>query len=215
MDQDTLAKLAAPFPTDRISWRVGAITKDQTKGIGLAYIDARDVMDRLDSVLGPAKWQCRYTHCGTATVCEIAVRDDNTHEWVWKADGSGDTDIEAEKGALSGAFKRAAVRWGIGRYLYELENVWVPLDNKRFTAEAQDKLAQQHEAHIKRLGWGGEQEGPVVANIVRFFAATIKETVKAKSDAMEFIAKNEGVIATLPALAQKAINDALRPHMGE
>ena len=211
MDKDTLAKLAAPFPTDRISWRVGAMTKDQSKGIGLAYIDARDVMDRLDSVIGAEGWQCRYTHCGTATVCELGIITHNN--WVWKADGSGDTDIEAEKGALSGAFKRAAVRWGIGRYLYELENVWVPLDNKRFTAEAQDRLAQQHEAHIKRLGWGGEQEGPVVANIVRFFTAVIKETVKAKSDAMEFIAKNEGVIATLPALAQKAINDALRPHM--
>jgi hypothetical protein len=45
-----------------------------------------------------------------------------------KADGAGDTDVEPEKGALSDAFKRAAVRWGIGRYLYGIGPVWVSLE---------------------------------------------------------------------------------------
>ena len=38
---DILAKLAAPFPPERISWRVGPTNKEKTKGIALAYIDAR------------------------------------------------------------------------------------------------------------------------------------------------------------------------------
>ncbi len=206
-----LAQLSEPFPTDSISWRVGAMTADQSKGIGLAYIDARDVMDRLDKVVGCNNWQCRYTQSHTATVCEIGIAFDG--EWVWKADGGGESDIEAEKGALSGAFKRAAVRWGVGRYLYSLGNVWVPLDKKRFTADAVDQLNRHYHQFITRMGWGGETEGPVVADIVRFFKAVIEETVKAKSDALEFIAKNEGVIKTLPKLAQTAINDALRPHL--
>ena len=33
-------KLKAPFPADKISWRIGATSKDKTKGIPLAYIDA-------------------------------------------------------------------------------------------------------------------------------------------------------------------------------
>lgn len=119
--------LAAPFPPDAVSWRVGSISRrDKTKAKALAYLDARDVMNRLDAVAGPANWQCRYSHAAVKTVCDIAIRVDG--EWVWKADGAGDTDIEAEKGSLSDAFKRAAVRWGIGRYLYDLPSPWVTIN---------------------------------------------------------------------------------------
>jgi hypothetical protein len=118
--------LAAPFDADQVSWRVGSTNNDKTKGLALAYLDARDVMDRLDLICGPAGWQCRYSHANGKTVCDIGIKCGE--EWVWKADGAGDTDVEAEKGALSDAFKRSAVRWGIGRYLYGLGNTWVELE---------------------------------------------------------------------------------------
>lgn len=137
-------KLAAPFEPEAISWRVGNSNKKKiqretgnnqakaTKGMALAYLDARDVMDRFDTVCGPAGWQCRYSHANGKTVCDIGVRvqreGESQAEWVWKADGAGDSDIEAEKGALSDAFKRAAVRWGVGRYLYGVSSPWVDLD---------------------------------------------------------------------------------------
>jgi hypothetical protein len=38
--------------------------------------------------------------------------------------------MEAEKGALSDAFKRAAVRWGIGRYLYDTDSPWVAIEKR-------------------------------------------------------------------------------------
>lgn len=122
--------LKAPFPPDMVEWRVGSTSKDKTKGMALAYIDARAVQDRLDEVCGPENWQCRFPHAGTKTVCEIgvAVRDRDAVHWIWKADGAGDTDFEAEKGALSDAFKRAAVKWGIGRYLYDMPAPWVKID---------------------------------------------------------------------------------------
>ncbi len=122
-----LAKLREPFPPDRISWRVGSTTADKSRGMALAYIDARDVQDRLDAVCGPSGWQCRYPHANDKkTVCEVGVKIGD--EWIWKADGAGDTDFEAEKGALSDAFKRAAVRWGIGRYLYDVDAPWVAIE---------------------------------------------------------------------------------------
>lgn len=124
-----LARLKAPFPADRISWRVGSTTKDKSKGMALAYIDARDVMQRLDEVCGPASWQCDYPHAAQKTVCRIGIKVGD--EWVWKANGAGDSDIEAEKGALSDAFKRAAVLWGIGQYLYDIDTPWVALDTKK------------------------------------------------------------------------------------
>lgn len=124
---DIFDQLKAEFPREAISWRAQTVTKDGTKAMALAYIDARDVMQRLDDVVGPDGWQCRYPHANGKTVCEIGIRV--REEWIWKADGAGDTDIEAEKGALSDAFKRAAVRWGIGRYLYDLASPWVPCES--------------------------------------------------------------------------------------
>lgn len=118
--------LSAPFPPEEISWRLGSTSKEKMRGMALAYLDARNVMDRLDAVCSPGGWQCRYSHANGKTVCDIAVKCGE--EWVWKADGAGDSDIEAEKGALSDAFKRAAVRWGVGRYLYMLESPWVEIE---------------------------------------------------------------------------------------
>jgi hypothetical protein len=158
MLDDLFDKLAAPFPPDAISWRVGSTNIDKqtneprdgkpASGLALAYLDARDVMERLDLVCGPDGWQNRYTHVGGTAVCEIGVRicrqrdrlvdaESNLHqvtdlgaEWLFKADGAGATDVEAEKGMLSDAFKRAAVRWGIGRYLYGLPSPWVDLQKQ-------------------------------------------------------------------------------------
>lgn len=125
---DIFEQLSSPFDPSEVDWRVGSVSlKDANnpKGMALAYIDARTVMDRLDAVCGPAGWQNRYVIEGTKTVCEIGIKCGD--EWVWKSDGAGDSDVEAEKGALSDAFKRAAVRWGIGRYLYNIKTPWVPL----------------------------------------------------------------------------------------
>lgn len=120
--------LAAPFPPAAVSWRIGSTTADKTRGMALAYIDARDVMDRLDEVCSPAGWECRYSHTDKKTVCDIGILCND--RWVYKADGAGDSDVEAEKGALSDAFKRAAVRWGIGRYLYHIPSPWVEIVTK-------------------------------------------------------------------------------------
>jgi hypothetical protein len=121
-------KLAAPFPPDEIEWRVGSTTGDKSKGMALAYLDARAVMDRLDAVCTPGGWQDRYSHVGEKTCCEIGILSENG--WIWKADGAGDTDFEGAKGAFSDAFKRAAVRWGIGRYLYDIKAPWVEIEQR-------------------------------------------------------------------------------------
>lgn len=124
-------KLKAPFPPSKISWRVGSTTADKKKGLAFGYIDARDVMERLDEVCGPENWQCSYPHATGKTVCSISVRvirEDGAADWISKADGAGDSDVEAEKGALSDAFKRCAVRFGIGRYLYDIPATWVAIE---------------------------------------------------------------------------------------
>jgi hypothetical protein len=122
-----LKALAEDFPKSAVSWRSQSLTKDGKKAMALAYIDARDVMDRLDTICGPANWQDRYEFHGSRTVCYLSIRIDE--EWITKADGAGDSDVEAEKGAISDALKRAAVKWGIGRYLYAMPTPWVPCES--------------------------------------------------------------------------------------
>ena len=149
--------LSAPFDPDLVSWRIGSMKKDKTAGMALAYIDARVVMDRLDDVCGPAGWQCKYSHANGKTVCDIGLHVTSMEQtdpqgWVWKADGAGDSDIEAEKGALSDAFKRAAVRWGIGRYLYDLPSPWVEVDEwKRIKPAEFKKLGQILREHTRSI----------------------------------------------------------------
>ncbi len=117
-------QLKEPFNPGVIHWRVGATTQDKSKGIALAYIDARDAMKRLDDVCGDG-WQVEYPFEGC---CRIGIKIDG--EWLWRSNGAGETNVEGEKGRYSDAFKRAAVLWGIGRYLYYLPNEWVALTPK-------------------------------------------------------------------------------------
>ena len=114
-------KLKQPFDPSVIHWRVGSTSKDKKNGLALAYLNARDVMKRLDDVCGD-NWQVRYPFKGC---CEIGIKIND--EWLWRSNVAGETDFEAEKGQGSDAFKRAAVLWGVGRYLYYLKNIWVPI----------------------------------------------------------------------------------------
>ena len=124
--RDILNKLRAPWKKEDIKWRPGSLSRDKSKALPLAYVDARTVMERLDDAVGPLNWRDRYEFHGVRTICYLELRIDN--EWISKADGAGDTDFEGEKGALSDAFKRASVKWGMGRELYQLKCRWMSLN---------------------------------------------------------------------------------------
>ena len=55
--KEILEKLKAPMP---YKWRIGQTNGAKTKCTVLAYIDARDAMDRLDEVVGPGNWARDY-----------------------------------------------------------------------------------------------------------------------------------------------------------
>lgn len=152
---EQLRELHRPFPGDVVHWRAQMVTKGRNgtpAALALAYIDARDVMERLDRVCTPPFWQTEHFDAGNGKLgCRIGIYIDRM--WVWKSDGAGDTDVEAEKGAFSGALKRAAVQWGIGRYLYDIGNVWVPCeatehgDKLRFKKFTEDPWKHVKDAH--------------------------------------------------------------------
>lgn len=205
--------LSAPFDANMVDWRIGSTTGDKTKGMALAYIDARAVMERLDMACGPNGWQCKYVPAGNGTmICDLGVRFPDG-EWIWKADGAGATDVEGEKGALSDALKRAAVRFGVGRYLYEMSSPWVAIvpmgKSFRIADEEREKLDALHEKYCESGGWG--QRAGIQA--YRLLAKVMKEFVTDQATAQDFREKNAGEIALLPVAMQKNLNERL-DHIG-
>jgi len=117
-----LEELKHPFPPADIEWRVQQSGEKNGKpwAMVLAYVTNRAIMDRLDAVCGPENWENAFTTGpGGGILCGLTIHLDGRSVTKW--DGAENTDIEAVKGGLSNAMKRAAVQWGIGRYLYNLD----------------------------------------------------------------------------------------------
>lgn len=199
MEPSIFEQLAAPFDLEAVSWRPGKVNGERC--IPLAYIDARDVMDRLDGVVGPENWQDTYLHVGGAMCCRLSIRIDG--EWITKSDGAGATNMEGEKGQFSDALKRAAVRWGIGRYLYGVKVGYVPIDQyKRITkdglATCQQALAKASSQHE----WGDRHQ----ANLWRVISATIKTLAREPEDIGKLLKANEGHVAQLKVAYRKQLD---------
>lgn len=116
-DEQVVAQLSAPFPENEIRW--------VPKGGGreVAYVTARHGMNRLDEAVGPAFWSDHYEIFGQdGVLCRLTVSFDGGSTWVTKCGIGGYAGMQDaeddEKSAESSAFKRAAVKFGIGRYLY-------------------------------------------------------------------------------------------------
>lgn len=152
--------LAEPFPKNEVK-TLTKTWKDKKTGaekrFSAPYLTARHVMNRLDKVIGPENWRDEYVFLdGGRVMCTLYLRIGD--EWIGKADMGTETDVEPEKGAVSDAFKRAAVRWGIGRELYNDGTAFddddpparqAPADARRLVkpAEAQTNGAGKDESH--------------------------------------------------------------------
>jgi len=155
------AALSAPFRPDEIEWRVGNHSAKGDRCTLLVYLTARAVMDRLDAVVGPGRWRDSYAKItigkeeGFLCTLEVEVADGR---WVAKQDAADVTDIEATKGGISAALKRAAVKWGIGRYLYavpdsgflEIKKGWPPKGSDAVRADIGTK--EQRKEHKAEVG---------------------------------------------------------------
>ncbi len=111
---DLFAALAAPFDPQEVRVRSQA-------GRQLHYITARTAMNRLDDVLGPENWWDEYTPGENSVICRLTLRlpDGQT---ITKADAGGYAGMpdsgDDDKSGFSDAFKRAANKFGVARYLY-------------------------------------------------------------------------------------------------
>jgi len=103
-------------------WRVQSTNQYGSNCV--AYVDARDVQDLLDDVCGAENWQVKYEEHKGNLFASIGINVskgdgiDVPEQWVWKSDCGTESQVEKQKGEASDAFKRAAVMWGVGRFLY-------------------------------------------------------------------------------------------------
>jgi hypothetical protein len=123
-----MKKLQEPFAPEDIEWRVqraGISASGNPWVMAVAYITNRAIQQRLDEVVGVENWQNEFKEVEGGFLCGLSIRIKG--EWLTKWDGASSTKIEPIKGGVSDSMKRAAVEWGIGRYLYHLEVEFSPV----------------------------------------------------------------------------------------
>lgn len=128
--------LAEPFAPEDLEWRLQHTFEDEgeMRGIAVPYVTNRAIQNRLDNVIGPENWYNDYkpwhgTGKKDAQICGISIYFED-RGFVTKWDGAEDSDIEPIKGGLSDSMKRAAVQWGIGRVLYNMDAVFVNVEKR-------------------------------------------------------------------------------------
>jgi hypothetical protein len=123
------AALAAPFDASEVKFKPAVVSGN--RALALAYVDARAIQDRLDEVLGVMGWQDSYRVLPDGSVmCRLRLRIGD--QWITKVDVGGQSEQpdggDRTKAAFSDALKRAAVKFGVGRYLYRLPQQWCDYD---------------------------------------------------------------------------------------
>jgi hypothetical protein len=138
-------QLVEPFDPSEIKWRVSHSTQDGKRGAVIAFADPRAYTDRLNQIFTPTGWTRTYDVNTVSAVsrlkrdkviqtgkvlltCTLTIRGLGCHT------GSGEEwadEQNAMTGAEAQAFKRACTCFGLGRYLYNFAEMWVPLNEHR------------------------------------------------------------------------------------
>jgi Rad52/22 family double-strand break repair protein len=139
------SELEVPFSPDQVRWRVTNTTSDKKRGQIVPYADSRAYTDRLNALFTPQGWTREYkvetmtnitrVKKGESIVsgkvlvtCTVTILGLGSHSGTgeeWADDDNGMTSADAQ------AFKRACSCFGLGRYFYDIQAVWVDLDQNR------------------------------------------------------------------------------------
>jgi hypothetical protein len=132
-DAEKIARrLAEPFDVREVKCKPMVVSG--TRALGAFYVDARVIQDRLDDVLGVAGWSDEYESLPDGgVVCRLRCKFGDV--WITKMD-VGSTSEQPDEGdrrkaAFSDALKRAAVKFGVGRYLYRIPSQWCDYDPQK------------------------------------------------------------------------------------
>ena len=151
------AELARPFAPEDLEWRLQKADENGKWGIAVSYVTNRAIQARLDEVVGPANWYNDFkpwhgSGKKEAQICGISIYFEERGQFITKWDGAEDSDIEPVKGGLSDSMKRAAVQWGIGRTLYNMDTVFVDVEKQgRSWVIRKDERGRLDKAYLDML----------------------------------------------------------------
>lgn len=152
-------KLRAPFKPEDIYWKPQTVDYKAKTALAVAYADPRCYVDRLNDVFGVGGWSDTYYFTvtpfnkyvkGKAAWNDKPATEDkqvpgnkvlvvatiNISALGITVSSTGDSDAADDNAATSAeaqAFKRAAMKLGLGRYLYELPKQTARYDKGKWT----------------------------------------------------------------------------------
>jgi hypothetical protein len=151
--EDLGKRLREPFKPEDVDFRIDGNPSEQTgKARVVAYADARAVQDRLDEVVGPGGWSFTWEPVTVKGEDVMVAKGTLTIYGISKSDAGGASNFEQSLGAVSHCLKRAAVHWGIGRYLYSVPAMWATPDKAGKSWRLSEAALRELRAKLPRSG---------------------------------------------------------------
>jgi hypothetical protein len=137
-------QLEVPFDPAEIRWKVMRTAQNGRRGVILPYADPRAYTDRLNQLFTAAGWTRTYTistvpsltrvDAGKVIVTsKVLVATAVTIHRFGSHTGTGEEWADRENAMTAAdaqAFKRACSCFGLGRYLYRFDEIWVTLNRR-------------------------------------------------------------------------------------
>ena len=160
-------RLFRTLKESEIECRISEISRTGAGLSLLLYKTARTDAALLDEIVGAYNWQNKFEEIGGKMYCGIGVFMND--QWIWKWDCGTESNMEAEKGQASDAFKRAGFKWGLGAELYTAPRIFIPKESctikdyngklKCFDVFSVEKIAYDDNENISGLAIKNDTTG--------------------------------------------------------
>jgi hypothetical protein len=164
LTEELLKKLSAPFDDVTLAIKAQSLNANKDRVMLVPYVPHVDIYRRIESV--DPGWSSEVT--AQTIVGEITFARVKLTICGVSRENAGDGDDL--KSAVSDAHKRAAMLFGIARYLYDAEGAWVPYNREEdryrvwTVAEYQDALKRRH---LPSLPMAASSNAPAPAGPIR------------------------------------------------
>lgn len=166
-----LKELRRPFHSSKVKFKVASNTKGKS-AICVAYVDARDVQERFNSVC-EGFWSNTFREiyeggpfmqivAVEATIKVVSLDYDISHSDIGAKDNENEDGSFGHKALYSDALKRAAVPFGVAAPLYSMPQLWLEKNDIHFKMNGdkpgymkdagEDVLRQRYIKYLKDEG---------------------------------------------------------------
>lgn len=129
----------------------------------LLYITSRAAQKKLDEKYGELSWSDDYKMVGDDRFCFITV--DTGEKLITRGDVGTESYTEKVKGQSSDAFKRACVKFGIGRELYSAPRIFIENKYVKIKKNKNDKFVTYDTFTVRSITYkNGIIDGLVIQN---------------------------------------------------